>query len=280
MPVLIICSVIAVILGLVIVSNSNRFNRMVDKEIEAIFQDGTKQSATTFSHDDLEKLPEPVQKYLKRSLKEGQPYINCVRLKQSGGMRLAPDQQWKPFVAEQYFTVEPPAFIWRAKLQFLPLIWVTARDKYVRQYGNMLIKILTTLTVANAKGPNVASAAMIRFVSEMMWFPAALINSDYLQWEAVNATSARAIVNDNGVGAVLTFDFDEEGDISEVVADRYKDADDETPTKWCGRIRQYGEFKGVRIPSEVEVGWELETGYFAYWRGNITDIEFNVRARY
>ncbi len=279
MPILIIIGGI-VVFGLVIAISHNRFHQMGNTEIEAIFQHDTNQAVTTFSYDDLEHLPEPVQKYLKRSLKAGQPYANRVRLKQSGGMRLSPDQPWKPFTAEQYFNVNPPAFIWRAKLQFLPLIWVSARDKYVHQFGNMLIKILTTLPVADAKGPKVTSAALIRFVAEMIWFPTALVNANYLQWEAVNATSAIAKVNDDGVEATVTFVFDEVGDIIKVSSDRYLNADDEYPTKWCGRIRQYGEFNGVRIPSKVEVGWELETGYFAYWRGNITDIEFNVGTRY
>lgn len=281
MPFLVAVVALFIVLALVITISNNRFNQMVNAEIEAMFGALGSQSTKTFSVSDLEGLPEPVQKFLARSLKEGQPYVDSVRLRQSGTMRLSPDQPWKPFEAEQYFTTNPPAFIWLAKTNFLPLIWVVARDKYGQQQGNMLVKILATLTIVNATGPQLASAAFIRFLAELMWFPISVLKQDYIQWEAVDATCARAVARDKDVKAGLTYYFDKTGDLTKVVSEnRYKNADDPHPTPWCGYFKQYKELNGVRLPSEVEAGWELETGYFAYWRGSITHIEFNVPTRY
>jgi hypothetical protein len=40
------------------------------------------------------------------------------------------------------------------------------------------------------------------------------------------------------------------------------------------------EFRGICIPNQVEVMWNLATGDFSYWRGGVTDIEYNVPALY
>jgi hypothetical protein len=281
MPFLIIIGVLIIAIRVVIAINDRRFKRMASSEIAALFGSSEKAPAMAFSEAQLAGLPEPVQTYLRRSLHEGQPYITCARLKQSGFMRLAPDQPWRPFQAEQYFTVNRPAFLWLAKMRVMPLIWVTGRDLYARQQGNMLIRILSTITVVNAVGPKIATGAFVRYIAECGWFPTAFVRNSILRWEAVDARTARAIARDGDVEAIVTFHFDPNGDITKVSSEsRYREVDDPQPTHWHADLSHYREFSGVRLPAQVEVVWDLETGSFPYWRGTIVDIEFNVPAQY
>jgi len=249
------------------------FWQKIQREVETLWHDQSQQLPQTYTPDDLVGLPKPVQTYLEHSIPSDQPYIQTVRLVQSGKMRLGPDQPWKTFTAEQVFTVNPPGFIWRAMLQFLPFIHVATRDKYMRQHGNMTIKILSALTIADAHHPNIDSAALIRYVAEMMWFPTAMVKNPYLRWEPVNDTSANAIMNDNGLEVTVRFHFSEAGDISHITADRFLDMEDAKPTPWYGYVRGYREFNGVRIPSEVEVGWEPDSGYYDWWHGHRERVE-------
>lgn len=278
---LVFLAAVLAVFAFLIVSNDRRFERMVKAEITETFRQRREQPTRTFTTTDLADLPEPVQRYLQRSLKEGQLYIETVRLKQIGSLRLSPTQAWKPFTAEQYFTVNPPAFVWRVKVNFSPLIWVKGRDKYVNRQAEMLIKLLSTLPVARAHDPKTTAGALIRYVAELFWFPTALVNNPNLRWEAVDAASVKLVMCDGEIVAPVTLHFDENGDIVKLVCEeRYRSADDPRPTRWHVSFSEYREFEGVRIPSQGEVGWEPETGYYSWFRASITDIEFNVPAQY
>lgn len=267
--------IVALIAGLLWFSD-RRFERKVNQEIDTLFQAATPPDAEMISADDL---PAPVRRYFRRTLERNQPYMQQVRLKQRGTIRLAPDQPWKPFTAEQYFTTNPPGFIWVADLRFLPGVWVKARDKYMQRRGNMLIKLLSTITIANAKGEKIDPSALIRYMAEMMWFPTAMLNQRYIRWEAVDDRTARAIARDYEVS--LTFHFDENDDIIKVVSeDRYLNTNDPQPTRWIGHCKRYQTVNGMRLPVEVEVGWEPESGYYGWWRGKVTAIEYNKPKRY
>lgn len=269
------------LIALTAILNNRRFQREIDAEIDALFQAGAAGPEKPFSYDDMAGLPEPVQRYIRRCVKDGQRLICSARLKQTGHMRLSPGQRWKPFSAEQYFTIYPPAFIWRTSMRFLPLIWVAGRDRYAAGEGHMLIKLLSTIPIADARGPKIAVGAFVRCLAEMMWFPTALVNNPGLDWQAVDANTARLVGRDRGIAGALTFHFDANGDIELLTSEsRYLNADDAQPTKWYVHIRRYGEFDGVRLPVEVELAWEPHTGYYTWWRGTLTNLEFNVPERY
>ena len=34
------------------------------------------------------------------------------------------------FVADEYLTSEPPAFVWKARMQMLPFVSIVGRDRY------------------------------------------------------------------------------------------------------------------------------------------------------
>ena len=85
-----------------------------------------------------------------------------------------------PFTATQYFIVNEPQFIWQANVQMMPLITMAGRDKFVNGNGEMVIKLLSLVNVANAGGGDkINSATMIRYLAETTWFPSTALN-DYI----------------------------------------------------------------------------------------------------
>ncbi len=73
---------------------------------------------------------------------------------------------------------------------------------------------------------------LLRYLNEMMWFPSAALNH-YIQWEAIDSTSAKATMSYQGVSASALFHFNESGQLTNFVADRYREADGEfILTKW------------------------------------------------
>src|SRR5579859_8122678 len=79
---------------------------------------------------DVLRLPEAMQRYLRYVHVVGKEPIQTVRLKQRGSFRTYPGQKWLPMVAEEYFTTKPFAFLWCGKIQLVPLILISARDRF------------------------------------------------------------------------------------------------------------------------------------------------------
>jgi hypothetical protein len=72
-----------------------------------------------------------------------------------------------PLTAEQYYTVNPPGFIWIAAVRTAGLPVVRVRDAYRNGRGAMLVKAGSLLTLADATGPEMDQGAMMRYLNEM-----------------------------------------------------------------------------------------------------------------
>ena len=280
--ILLVLGIVIVIFILFITISKIIFDKKVTKEIDLLIKDGSKAQSKTFSFNDLEGLPEPVQRYFKYALRNGQEHIKFVRLKQVGEFRMKENQPWMPIKAEQYFTTEDPAFIWRVKFTIAPFIWIEGRDMYYQGRGNMLIKLLSTVTVADATGSEMDVSSLIRFLAEAPWFPTALLPSDYIEWKEIDSNSAQAIIKDNGYTALGIFTFNEKGEIIKFVSnDRYMEVDGKYfREQWGGYYRNYQEINGMKIPIEAEVEWNLSDRDLQYAKLKITDIQYSITSKY
>ena len=76
--------------------------------------------------------------------------------------------------------------------------------------------------VADASGPEIDQGSALRWLAESLWFPYALV-SDAIEWESIDARSARATLRGDGLATQAVFEIDEEGKIAALHADRYRD---------------------------------------------------------
>jgi len=268
--VLIILAAAAVLIG------KFSFDRMVSKEVAELFKNVGQEEPEKITEADIARLPEPVQRYLRFTKTVGKEKIHTVRLKQIGKIRMKPDAKWMPFEAEQYYTTDNPAFIWKANVKFAPLLWISGRDSFVDGKGNMLIKVLSLIKVVDGAGPELDQGALCRYLNEMMWFPDAYLN-DYIKWEPVDANSARATMTVNGTTASALLMFDSEGKLVDFIAERYMETTKET---WSTPVSGYREYSGIRLPAKGKAVWKLKSGDFAYIEIELVDIEYNIAEEY
>lgn len=258
---------------------SLQFNKNVEKEVRKFFS-GVENKGTIIQRADLEGLPPVVQKWLAQSRVVGKERIAAVRLKQRVSMRIKEGGKWMPADVQQYFKVDEPGFIWKVRVSMAPLLYFAGRDKYEEGRGHMLIKVLSLVKVADARGREIDQGTMLRYLAETMWFPSAAL-SNYIRWEEVDATSARATMTYGGVTASGVFNFNEKGEVISFVARRYGEFNGQYDMKtWMVNMREHKEFNGIRIPSAGEVIWKLETGDYDWYRFEIKDIEYNKPAGY
>ncbi|MBA7582775.1 hypothetical protein ES708_24712 [subsurface metagenome] len=185
-------------------------------------------------------------------------------------------KDWNEAVAEQYYSVEPPAFIWKVKMNMSPFIKITGRDKFIDGKGEMLIKMLSLLNIVNEKGEKMNEGTLQRFLAEVAWFPSAAL-SEYITWEAIDSLSAKAIMNYKGTTGSGTFYFNEQGDFVKFSTLRYKsNKADAQRYEWIVTVKEHSMMSGIRIPTIVEVTWVLENGNWTWLDLEITDIRYNA----
>ena len=166
------------------------FDRRVAGQVRHLFA-ASKGRSRLVTEADLVGLPGPVQRWLRWANVLGTPYPVTVRLTQEGEFRVGLDRGWMPFTAEEYYTTDPPGYVWKVTFKLAPLVTVTGRDRYTDGQASILMRLLSLIPVANDHSPGLNQGAMLRFLNETMWFPAGVLNP-YISWEPRDQTSAVA----------------------------------------------------------------------------------------
>jgi len=229
-----------------------------------------------FSSDQLTGLPAPVRRYFEFALTPGRPLVPRARLEQRGEFLSRPAGPWSPFTAVQHVAVTPPGFVWDASIRIAPLVAVRVRDSYLEGEGAMLGKLGGLVPVVDVHaGPEIAEAALQRYLAEAVWLPTALLPGAGVAWTAVDDTTARATLADRGTSAWIEFRFAPGGEIAATSTERYRAVDGkQVPTPWVGRFWGYERVQGMMVPREGEVAWVLPEGRLPYWRGRVTGFAF------
>lgn len=274
--IVILVGVVLLVAIIVVVIGKITFKQQVNSEIAKMFANRQQTPSEIITEADLVHLPEPVQRYLRFAGVIGKEKVQTVRLKQKGFIRLAPDQPWRPIEAEEYYTVNPPAFVWYANMQLAPGITVDGRDMYRQGQGHMLMKPLSLFAVVDAQGEAMDQGALMRYFNEIMWFPTAYL-SDSIEWESIDDRSARATMTADGQSVSAVFHFDEQDQLVDFVAERYRTQPDGTyqMETWSTPVYAYREFNEFRLPTEGSAIWKLDSGDFEYIRLELTEIEYN-----
>ncbi len=224
--------------------------------------------------EDLELLPEPVKMWLTRSGVVGRPFAHAIRLKQKGVLRTTSDGKWMSMSAEQYFVTDSPSFLWLASIDY-GMTHIAGRDKYYNGKGNMLIKMASLITVANANGKETDQGTMLRYLSEIQWFPSAAL-SPFIVWEPIDPLTAKATINYMGMSVTGTFFFNNDGDVVAFEAKRYMEQKGKYSLEtWYVPVSEYRVFEGVRVPSKGSAIWKLRTGDFNWFNWEITEMDYN-----
>jgi hypothetical protein len=270
-------SLAVVLVAVALAAAHARFVQRVDGEARALLARARAPNGGAVDPVELERLPAPVRRWLGDSGSIGHPRIATVRLRQQGALRTKPDGPWMPFRAEQYFSVDPPAFVWRVDATMKRLLPVAGRDAYADGQGRMLIKAGSIVDVVDAADAKIDLGALLRYLGETIWFPSATLGRS-ITWEPIDARHARATLRDAGLSVSAVFTFDGHGRVVRFDAERYMGAGaDAQLVPWFATCSSWRRFEGVEVPSAGEVGWDLPSGPFIYFRWEISDLEFNQR---
>jgi len=278
LTILVIVIVVAVGARIAVLYGASRW-RTGTRQLHARLQAArTPITPATYDARELDGLPLPVQRYFRTALREGQPLIAVARFTHAGRFNMGETTpNWRPFSSNQFVTIRRPGFDWDGRVQMAPGLNAFVHDAYVAGEGVLHAELLGLVRLVDIRGtPEAAEGELLRYLAEAMWYPTALLPSQGLHWEDIDAMSARATLTDGATTVSLDFRFGPDGLIeSSYAAARPRVVGGAVVrAPWTGRGWAYEARDGMRIPIEGEVAWVLPEGVYPYWRGQITTIEY------
>jgi hypothetical protein len=216
-------------------------------------------------------LPSLASRYAQHAIDGALP-IRTVKIEQRGEMTLKPGAAPRHFLATETLAAEEVAFSWKARLEMLGPFAIHVTDFYDGTNGGLDVRVLG-LPVQRKRGPAMAEGEVLRYLAEIPWVPHAIIANPQLQWRELDERRVEVATGVVAKRVAVQLTFDENGHIIEARAQRPRMEAANTTTPWIGSYGDYRKVSGVLIPTRGEVGWELSTGLFTYWRGEITSLE-------
>ena len=235
-----------------------------------------------YNAKELEGLPAPVKRYFQSVLKDGQPIITAATMQHTGTFNMsATAQNWKPFTSTQRVITKRPGFDWDARVMLFPGIAAHIHDAYIAGAGQLNAALFGLIPVGNVAGSSeLSKGELMRFFAEAVWYPTALLPSQGVQWQAIDAETAVAILTDEDISLSMRFHFGKDGlvDMFRAEASGRLVNDKITSAPWEGRFWNYAERSGMRIPLEGEVAWVLPDGNKPYYKGLIVTLNYEFAA--
>jgi hypothetical protein len=269
--ILVLLSVLVIVASLAYLSFSGRINR----EITSLLSQSRPGPRIVVTEEMLRNLPLPVQRYMTYTGVLGKTFPHTVRLRQVGRIRQNEKSAWMKLEAVEFYSTNPPGFIWKTSLPNRRFPVTLGRDAYLDGRGSMLIKMLSLIPLVNATGREVDQGAMMRYLNEMTWFPAAFLG-DNISWKGVDETSAEVTLTQGTRTASAVMHFDEDGRPVDFVAKRHRMVGSRYDLEtWSTPFTGYGEFEGLRLPVRGQGVWNLKEGDLVYVELEVTQLQYD-----
>jgi len=234
-----------------------------------------------FAEEDIAPLPVPVQRYFRvcgfigrEKMSNVQTSWKNVYLKRDVGAK------WMPISCYQFNSVAEPMRLAYMKGRFFGLLPLEGRDIYQDGQGNMLIKLAGFLKVADANGLAMNESSLVTTLAEVFLAPTYALQP-YITWQPIDDFTAAATISHKGVSVSGTFHFNTEGFLERFVSDDRNMIDDNGEAykvRWTATASHYFKQEdGIIIPGFFSGAWELESGPFEYFKGEIVSLEYDVR---
>ena len=265
-----------VILAIMFLTACHSPKKVYLKEV-AEHKSSVKTSAEVFSQQQINHLPEPVQRYFHHCGFIGKPIAYQTEIIwHESQIRLKPNQKWMKLRTHQYNCVDEPSRLAYMRANMMGVIPFEGRDKYHDGSGHMFGTLGRVIKVFDEKDIETAQGAAIVLLAEVLLVPSYAIQP-YIHWQSVDELTAKARFIHKGIDVGGTFHFNQQGDYIRFTTNERpyslpKGGYELQP--YTIEVRSYQQQGDIRIAKEVAAIWNLPDGNFEYWKGEIKRIEY------
>lgn len=230
---------------------------------------GEPQSPELFSEIEIQGLPIAVQRYFqycgyidtpKMSYMKGALKDVAFVMSESRTIRI--DYQQLNIVSRP----ERYAFI-SSSLAGIPF---EGLDYYENGKGSMRGVLAKIVPLFNQRGEMMDQSCLVTWLSECLLLPNAALQ-DFVVWEAIDDTSAKATVSWNDVSASGIFSFSEAGELLSFRTSDRTAVDmkgNQTQADWSAYFSDYRAVNGVLQPRVIQSVWHYAEGDCVYFNQN------------
>jgi hypothetical protein len=224
----------------------------------------------SFSHAELEGLPDPVRRYLGTAIAPGTSLAASARFRQHGSIKFG--KRWVRFRARQILAPHHGS-VWAARAGGV----IVGSDSYAEGRGALNWKLLGLFPVVHAEGEDVSRSAAGRFGAEAVWVPTTLLPRFGVVWTAADSHHITATFQLDDAEIELHLTLGDDARIRFVDFSRWDDPDNTGnfgPHPFGLEATANSTFDGVTIPSAGRGGWFHGTDRWnkgEFFRYEITD---------
>lgn len=273
----IISSIVLILIAAVIVffnipysKTKSEFNSTINTMISK-----SPKSSDVFTKEDTKDLPLPVQKYFEYCGYLGTPKMSYMRATfKNVDFKMSADKTLKIDYTQYNFVEKPERFAFiDSSLYGIPF---EGFDSYQDGVGSMKGTIAKTITLFDQRGTSMDKASLVTILAECLAIPNVALQ-DYIEWEEIDTTHAKATITYYGISASGIFTFDENGlMLSFKTKDRLATNMDGSTreAEWSAIISDYQLVNELRQPKILQSIWHYPEGDSIYFNENKSSVTF------
>ena len=233
--------------------------------------------APVLTDADLERLPAPVQRYVRASGAVGRPVPQNVRVEFDALMRRKPGDAGMRSRTVQLNVFGRPArlFLLRARMFGLP---VRAMHLYRDEQATFQVRVASLVNMIDLKGSEISAAETVTVLNDLTFMAPGALVDDRLAWRPVDDRTSEVTFT-NGVNRVsATLVFNERDELIDFWSDDRPDGSTGSyvPMRWSTPISDYRVVEGLRLPTRGAAVYAHPEGPFTYGEFTLRSLRYDV----
>ncbi|MBK8566171.1 MAG: hypothetical protein IPN76_23230 [Saprospiraceae bacterium] len=268
---------ILVLIGAIIGFGTTHYFNTYQNEVKSGLERTTSIAEALVTEADLQRLPLPVQNYLRYVDAVGKPKVQNFKVEFDGKIRKNEQSEWMPFTSEQYNFMDVPTrlFFMKAKMKGLPIAGFHA---FKNGEAFMDIRLLSLAKVQYQTGKEMGISETVTFFNDMCCMAPATLIDPRIQWLETDGNKVKAAFTNNGITISAWLYFNDAGQLGNFISnDRYAAGDDNTMQQlpWATPLKNYKNINGHQLPGFAETIYSYPAGDLVYGTFNTMHVEYN-----
>lgn len=250
------------------------FENGFKKDVKETLQLPAAASTETLTEADLQKLPDPVQRYLKYAGVLHKPKVRNARIVFDGEMR-GKGKEYFPFTSVQYNFFDDPArlFFMQATMSGFS---VYGYHRYAAGTATMTIKLFGIYPVLYKKGDTMNQAETVTLFNDMCLLAPATLIDKRISWTTLDKNMVKGTFTNGKITVSAVLYFQEDGQLVNFVSGDRTDVSVMKQYPWSTPVSNYKLMNGINVMTYGEAIWHYPDGPFTYGKFHLRSIAYNV----
>lgn len=254
------------------------FRSQYQKEVEINLNLIGNSPVSILKETDVQKLPNPVQKYIRNSGAVGNPKVKNFKIEFDGKIRKNEQSEWMPFTSEQYnfMGTSTRLFFMDATMFYMP---VAGFHSFINGNSFMDIRLFSLFTVQFQSGNEMAISETVTFFNDMCCMAPATLIDNRIRWIESDSNKVQAEFSNNGITISAWLYFNEKGELINFVSEdryAYNETNGMQKLRWSTPLSKYKEINGYNLAGFAETIYTYPDGDFCYGVFKLNTVRYNI----